>query len=163
MPVSRLTQLLTLHDSVFVHGHTFQGHPTCCAAALEVQKIIQEDNLIDNVKSMGGLLEKLLKDNLSDHPNVGDIRGRGLFWGIELVADKKTKAPLPLADHTAMAVCEKGLEEGYSIGVYPAGGTADDGIRGDAIIISPAFTVTADEIEDVVSRVTRLIQDYFDA
>jgi 4-aminobutyrate aminotransferase-like enzyme len=112
---------------------------------------------------MGRLLEKLLKDNLSDHPNVGDIRGRGLFWGIELVADRKTKAPLPLADHTAMTLCERGLKEEYSIGVYPAGGTADDGIHGDAIIISPAFTVTADEIEHVASRVTLLIQDYFNA
>ncbi|RKU46214.1 hypothetical protein DL546_003009 [Coniochaeta pulveracea] len=149
--------------SVFVHGHTFQGHPTCCAAALEVQKIIQEGNLLDNVKNMGRLLEKLLTDRLSQHPNVGDIRGRGLFWGIELVADKKTKAPLPRADQTAIVLCEKGLEEPYSIGVYPAGGTAEDGIRGDVIIISPAFTVTADEIGDVVSRVTRLIQDHFHA
>jgi adenosylmethionine-8-amino-7-oxononanoate aminotransferase len=137
--------------------------PTCCAAALEVQRIVQEDNLLNNVNTMGFLLEKLLKERLSDHPNVGDIRGRGLFWGIELVAAKQTKAPLPLADHTAMAICEKGLAEEYSIGVYPAGGTAEDGIQGDAIIIAPPFTVTAEEVEIVVSRVTRLIKDHFAA
>lgn len=66
----------------FSHGQTYQGHPLACAAALEVQKIIREEKLVDNVKEMGLLLEGLLKQKLADHPNVGDIRGRGLFWGV---------------------------------------------------------------------------------
>lgn len=67
---------------VFRHGQTYQGHPVACAAALAVQKIIQEQNLLENVRAMGALLESELKRRLKDHPNVGDIRGRGLFWGV---------------------------------------------------------------------------------
>ena len=68
----------------FSHGQTYQGHPVSCAAALEVQRIIKEESLLDNVKRMGRLLEDLLKKGLEGHPNVGDIRGRGLFWGVSL-------------------------------------------------------------------------------
>lgn len=66
----------------FSHGHTYQGHPVACAAALEVQRVIKSENLVDNVRSMGILLEKLLHEYLDPHPHVGNIRGKGLFWGV---------------------------------------------------------------------------------
>lgn len=68
--------------SAFSHGHTYQGHPVSCAAALEVQKIIREDNLVAKVRESGALLSSLLHKYLDDHPYVGDIRGRGLFLGV---------------------------------------------------------------------------------
>jgi adenosylmethionine-8-amino-7-oxononanoate aminotransferase len=146
--------------SVFVHGHTYQGHPAGCAAALEVQRIIQEENLLNNVRAMGTLLSQRLRRKLQDHPNVGDIRGRGLFWGIEFVADKATMAPFPAEDHVTMDICERGVDEEYGINVYPGTGSAD-GIRGDHIIISPAYNVRRDEIAWIAETVARLVDDFF--
>jgi adenosylmethionine-8-amino-7-oxononanoate aminotransferase len=111
---------------------------------------------------MGSLLSRRLQERLGDHPNVGNIRGRGLFWGIEFVADKQTMDPFPVDDHVAMAICERGLSSEYGISVYPGSGSAD-GIRGDHVIISPAFIVREDEIEWIVETVGRLVDDFFQA
>lgn len=72
-------------SGAFSHGHTFQNYPLACAAGLEVQKIIQEENMLQNVRTKGTRLSKLLKKRLGDHPNVGDIRGVGLFWGVSVI------------------------------------------------------------------------------
>ncbi|KAB5555024.1 pyridoxal phosphate-dependent transferase [Coniochaeta sp. 2T2.1] len=157
----KVVDVLSKGSSTFVHGHTYQGHPVGCAAALEVQRIIQEDKLLDNVKAMGLLLSKLLVEKLSGHPNVGDIRGRGLFWGIELVADKQTKAVFPSAAHVSMEICERGLTDDYALSVYPAGGGGAEGLQGDAIIVSPPYTVTKEEIKMLVNTLARMINDYF--
>ncbi|AEO55154.1 hypothetical protein MYCTH_2055700 [Thermothelomyces thermophilus ATCC 42464] len=147
-------------SSVFVHGHTYQGHPAGCAGALEVQRIIREENLLENVRKMGELLSGRLQERLGAHPNVGNIRGRGLFWGIEFVADKATMEPFPVENHVAAAICERGLTKEYSISVYPGTGSAD-GIRGDHIIVSPAYNVHKDEIEWIVDTLGRLVDDFF--
>jgi adenosylmethionine-8-amino-7-oxononanoate aminotransferase len=68
--------------SAFSHGQTYQGHPVSCAAALEVQRILEEENLIQNVFSLGPYLEQLLHSALDSHPNVGNVRGKGFFWGV---------------------------------------------------------------------------------
>lgn len=109
---------------------------------------------------MGTLLSKGLRERVGNHANVGNIRGRGLFWGIEFVSDKEQLSPFPVEEHVAMAICELGLDEKYGIGVYPGTGSFD-GIRGDHIIISPAFNVRKDEIEWIVETVGRLIDDFF--
>lgn len=153
--------MLTQTDSsAFVHGHTYQGHPAGCAAALEVQRIIDEENLLDNVRKMGELLSWRLQERLGAHPNVGNIRGRGLFWGIEFVADKATMEPFPVEDHVAVAICERGLAKEYSISLYPGAGSAD-GIRGDHVIVSPAYNVHEEEIEWIVQTLGRLVDDFF--
>jgi adenosylmethionine-8-amino-7-oxononanoate aminotransferase len=152
--------LLLTNGSAFVHGHTYQGHPAACAAALEVQRIIQEEELLANVRNLGALLSKRLKEELGDHPNVGNIRGRGFFWGVEFVADKQTATPFPAEAHVAMEICELGLAEEYSINMYPGTGTVD-GAQGDHIIISPPFNVTSSDIELIVAAVTRVVNDYF--
>ena len=72
-------------SGVFSHGHTFQNYPLACAAGLEVQKIIREENMLQNIRTKGTRLSKLLKKRLGDHPNVGDIRGAGLFWGVSFI------------------------------------------------------------------------------
>jgi adenosylmethionine-8-amino-7-oxononanoate aminotransferase len=79
---NKVVDVLDKGTGVFINGHTYQGHPISCAAALAVQKIIKEQNLLENVRKMGALLESLLKSRLSQHPHVGNIRGKGLFWGV---------------------------------------------------------------------------------
>jgi adenosylmethionine-8-amino-7-oxononanoate aminotransferase len=79
---ARVTDALDKGTGAFMHGQTYQGHPVACAASLEVQKQVREQNLMSNVMKMGDLLENGLKKKLGDHPHVGDIRGKGLFWGV---------------------------------------------------------------------------------
>jgi adenosylmethionine-8-amino-7-oxononanoate aminotransferase len=79
---SRVVDVLDKGTGSFMHGQTYQGHPISCAVALEVQREIRENKLVENVREMGNLLSSLLTKNLADHPHVGDIRGRGLFWGV---------------------------------------------------------------------------------
>lgn len=111
---------------------------------------------------MGSLLSELLTQGLGSHPNVGDIRGRGLFWGIEFVADKAGAVPFPAEDHVAMDIAELGLGEKYGIAVYPGSGTVD-GIRGDHIIIAPPYNITKEDVKFIAETVSRLVTDYFSA
>ncbi len=143
-----------------MHGHTYQGYPVACTAALEVQRVIQEDDLLPNVRRMGALLSDMLRRRLGSHPNVGDIRGRGLFWGIEFVADKHTARPFAARAHVALEIAERGLGEKYGIAVYPCSGIAN-GVDGDVVVVSPSYTVTEDDIVFIVDTVSRLITDYF--
>ena len=87
----RIVQALAGGSGGFLHGQTYQAHPVACAAALEVQRIIREDNLLDNVRAMGARLETALTERFGNHRHVGDIRGRGLFWALEFVTDRGSK------------------------------------------------------------------------
>ncbi|KAI1176791.1 exocyst complex protein exo70 [Nemania sp. FL0916] len=156
----RVMEAFEKGTGVFVHGHTYQGHPVACAAALEVQRIIREDNLVQNVSDMGNLLSARLKDALASHPNVGDIRGRGLFWGIEFVMDKATKKPFPNSCGVAFQIAELGLTKPYCIAVYPSSGTAD-GVNGDHIIISPPYNISANDVDRIAATVEKLVTNYF--
>ncbi|KAH8681281.1 exocyst complex protein exo70 [Xylariales sp. PMI_506] len=147
----KVVEALENGSGAFVHGHTYQAHPVACAAALQVQKIIQEDRLIDNVEKLGPKLEELLVNKLGNHPNVGDIRGRGFFWGIEFVADKESKTPFPSKNGVAMEIAEIGLQETYGIAIYPGTGTAN-GTDGDHIIVSPPYNATPENLEEIAAR-----------
>ncbi|KAI0177459.1 pyridoxal phosphate-dependent transferase [Pestalotiopsis sp. NC0098] len=157
-----IVDVMSSGTGAFVHGHTYQGHPIACAAALEVQKIVKEENLLENVRSLEPVLSQGLLDSLSQHPNVGNIRGRGFFWGIEFVANKETGEPFPVSAGIAMGLAELGLSEAYGIAVYPGAGTVD-GVNGDHVIVSPAYNTTAEEIEFIVDAIKRLVFDYFKA
>ena len=145
----------------FSHGHTFQGHPVACAAALEVQKIIKERNLLENVQEKGELLRQQLTHRLSDHPHVGNIRGQGLFWGMELVQDKISKQPFTPEEAVAMGIHEMGLQEGNSILLYPGMGSAD-GKRGDYVMIAPPYNVSADEVVRIAQLTEQVVRQFFD-
>ena len=108
----------------------------------------------------GSYLGRLLHEKLSSHPNVGNIRGKGFFWGVELVQDKETKTPFPLSAKVASGLGELGLQDPYNISIYPGTGTAD-GKLGDHFLISPAYDITEQEVEEIVQRVARLVGDYF--
>ena len=133
----------------FMHGHTYQAHPVACAAALAVQQVIREDNLVDNVRLMGERLMAGLTDRLGNHRHVGDIRGRGLFQAIELVADRATKQvfdpALKMHERIKLAAFDNGLA------IYPMGGTID-GRQGDHVVIAPPYIATPDDIDRIVDR-----------
>lgn len=129
-----------------------------CAAITAVQRIIQEDNLVENVKIMGKLLGELLHSALDDHPHVGNVRGRGLFWGIEFVADKATKEPFPVSENISMKVHQAALDLGIS--VYPAGGVAGDGV-GDAVLLAPMYNCTEEDIREIVKVTKEAVEQVF--
>jgi adenosylmethionine-8-amino-7-oxononanoate aminotransferase len=133
----------------FQHGHTYLAHPMACAAALEVQKIISEEHLLDAVKERGAQLERRLTERFGNHRHVGDIRGRGLFQAIELVADRATRTPFDPAlklNHRIKAIAFEG-----GLGCYPGGGTAD-GRRGDHVLLAPPYIATSGDIDMIVDR-----------
>lgn len=78
----RVINVLEKGTGAFSHGQTYQGHPIACAAAAEVQAIVREEKLVQNVREMGAILEEQLKSRMEHHPNVGNIRGKGLFWSV---------------------------------------------------------------------------------
>jgi adenosylmethionine-8-amino-7-oxononanoate aminotransferase len=129
------------------HGQTYNAHPVGCAAALAVQRVIRNERLLGRVEEAGARLMALLTKCFGDHPNVGDIRGRGLLLAIELVADRSTKAPfdpeLAIHQRAKADAVERGLL------IYPSGGTVD-GRRGDHILLAPPYNVTDDELEMIV-------------
>ncbi|WP_338831168.1 aspartate aminotransferase family protein [Bradyrhizobium sp. 27S5] len=154
-PIGAMLASGTIVDTVrdgsgaFQHGHTYLAHPLACAAALEVQKTIAEEKLLDQVKERGRQLEQRLVERFGNHRHVGDIRGRGLFWAIELVADRGTRQPfdpkLKLHQRIKSAAFAGGL------GCYPSGGTAD-GQRGDHVLLAPPYIATPGDIDMIVER-----------
>jgi adenosylmethionine-8-amino-7-oxononanoate aminotransferase len=137
------------HAKPFRHGHTYVGHPIPCAAALAVQRVIRRDNLLDNVMRQGERLRAGLEQRFGNHAHVGDIRGRGLFRAIELVADRGSKMPFDPAANLSEQIKRAALERGLCI--YPGSGTAD-GKTGDHVLIAPPFIVDGETIDMIVGR-----------
>jgi adenosylmethionine-8-amino-7-oxononanoate aminotransferase len=138
------------------HGQTYNAHPVGCAAALAVQRVIREEGLLGRVQDAGAQLMRLLNERFGEHPNVGDIRGRGLLVAIELVADRSSKVPFD----PALAIHERTKADAFERGllIYPGGGTAD-GRSGDHILLAPPYNVTDGELETIVD----LLADTIDA
>ena len=135
----------------FQHGHTYIGHATACAAALEVQRVIEEENLLANVKARGDQLRATLRDRLGDHPHVGDIRGRGLFVGVEFVLERHSKAPFDPQHKLNASIKREAMARGLM--VYPMGGTID-GKQGDHVLLAPPFICTPSDIERIADRLS---------
>ena len=142
----------------FQHGHTYMGHPTACAAALAVQQVIEEDNLLDNVKSMGDKLFEALTARFGNHPLVGDIRGRGLFRALEIVADRGTKEPLDPALQIHAKIKKQAMERGLMC--YPGGGTID-GKQGSHILLAPPFIIDDTHVAEIVDKLDGAMQAAF--
>ncbi|UXU90751.1 aspartate aminotransferase family protein [Burkholderia sp. S-53] len=150
----RIYRTIVDGSGFFQHGHTYLGHATACAAALEVQRVIAEENLLDNVKARGDQLRASLREHYGTHPHVGDVRGRGLFVGVELVRDRDSKATFDPALKLHAAVKREAMQRGLM--VYPMGGTID-GVHGDHILIAPPFVCTAQQIDTIVERLSGAI------
>lgn len=136
-------------SGAFQHGHTYLAHPLACAAALAVQDVIREDNLLEQVKQRGRQLEQRLTERFGNHRHVGDIRGRGLFWAIELVADRASRTSFDPALKLNQRIKAEAFANG--LGCYPGGGTVD-GIRGDHVLLAPPYIASADEIDQIVDK-----------
>ncbi|MBO9537310.1 aspartate aminotransferase family protein [Herbaspirillum sp.] len=145
----RIYEAVLQGSGFFQHGHTYIGHATACAAAIAVQQVIREERLLDNVRQRGEQLRAALRERFAEQANVGDIRGRGLFVGVELVADRASKAPLDPALRTHARVKAEAMERGLL--VYPMGGTID-GRSGDHILLAPPFIATRQDIDRIVER-----------
>ncbi len=150
----RIVEAMRRGSGFFQHGHTYLGHPVACAAALAVQRAIRDEHLLEAVRRRGAQLDALLRERLGRHPNVGDIRGRGLFVGLELVADRASKAALAPELRTHARIKAKAMELGLLC--YPAGGTID-GEKGDHVLLAPPFNVTIDHLEELVDKLARTL------
>lgn len=136
----------------FQHGHTYIGHATACAAALEVQRVIADEGLLDNVRERGEQLRAQLRERFADHQAVGDVRGRGLFVGVEFVADRGTKQPFDPSLRLHAALRREAMARGLM--VYPMGGTVD-GRQGDHVLLAPPFICSAEQIDIIVERLAQ--------
>ncbi len=151
-----LIDTLESGSGLFQHGHTYIGHATACAAGLAVQKVIRDENLLERVVAAGADLKTRLQNAFADHSNVGDVRGRGLFIGIELVADRDSKTPFE-ADAKVAAKIKKAAMQNRLV-CYPGNGTAD-GISGDHILLAPPYIIDEDIAQQIVDRVAKSIDE----
>ncbi len=146
---SRIFRAFAEGSGFFQHGHTYMAHAMACAAALAVQETIARDDLLANVRAMGARLRQRLESRFGNHPHVGDIRGRGLFLGLELVRDRGTREPFDSREKLHARVKRAAMARGLM--VYPSGGTID-GVRGDHVLLAPPFISTAATIDAIVER-----------
>ncbi|MFL9865330.1 aspartate aminotransferase family protein [Paraburkholderia fungorum] len=151
----RIYQTIVGGSGFFQHGHTYIGHATACAAALEVQRVIADDRLLPNVLARGEQLRGRLREHYAQHPHIGDVRGRGLFVGVELVRDRATRTPFDAELKLHAAIRREAFSRGLM--VYPMGGTVDGKI-GDHVLLAPPFICTARDIDEIVSRLTDAIE-----
>jgi len=135
----------------FQHGHTYMGHPVACACGLEVQRVIEEEGLLANVRAMGTALEAALLERFGNHPHVGDIRGRGLFRGLELVADRASKTPFDPGAMLHARVKREAMARGLMC--YPMGGTVD-GAAGDHVLLAPPFIIDESHVEAIAGTLS---------
>ena len=165
-PISALLTSREIFDTIrdgsgfFQHGHTYLGHPLACAAALATQKIIEEEDLLSRVRHLGGLLMDGLKDRFKDHPYIGDIRGRGLFQGIEFVENRETKTPFAPESQLHTKIKKAAFARGLM--VYPMAGTID-GKAGHHLLLAPPFIMNDAQVSEIIDLLDISLQDVFRA
>lgn len=149
-------QTIAQGTGFFQHGHTYIGHPIACAAALAVQKKIRDCDLVARAAVMGERLDAALHESFGNHPNVGDIRGRGLFRAIEFVADRSSKTPFDPKHALHAKIKQAALARGLIC--YPMGGTID-GTRGDHVLLAPPFIVDDEVIGELNQKLSAAVAD----
>lgn len=150
----KIVEAMSAGSGFFQHGHTYLGHAVACAAALAVQQVIERDGLLQKVQRGAHVLQALLAEKFANHPQVGEVRGRGYFWGVELVAERAGKTPFDPARRLHARVKSEAFARGLL--VYPMGGTVD-GRYGDHILLAPPFIVTDDELALIVERLAQAV------
>jgi adenosylmethionine-8-amino-7-oxononanoate aminotransferase len=145
----RVIEALAAGSGFFQHGHTYIGHPVAAAAALAVQKVMKRDRLVERCRAQGEKLRARLHAAFGAHPHVGDIRGRGLFYALELVRDRAGKEPFDPALRLHARVKAAAMQAGLMC--YPMGGTID-GRRGDHVLLAPPFIIEDHELDLVIER-----------
>lgn len=159
-PIGAVMVSTTIRDTIrdgtgfFQHGHTYIGHATACAAALAVQQQIEQRDLLANVRAMGNLLKDRLVQRFGEHPHVGDIRGRGLFLGLELVRDRATRQPFDTARRLHARIKTQAMQAGLIC--YPMGGTID-GQHGDHVLLAPPYIIDGSHVDEIVDKLGKAI------
>jgi len=151
---ARVIDAIAQGSGFFQHGHTYIGHPMACAAALAVQRVFKRDRLVERCAQQGEKLAARLQAEFGSHPHVGEIRGRGLFRALELVADRATKAPFDPSRGISARVRAEGMAAGLLC--YPMAGTID-GKHGDHVLLAPPFIVDDGELDLLVERLRTAI------
>ncbi|WP_333830382.1 aspartate aminotransferase family protein [Pararhodobacter sp.] len=160
-PIGALLVSKQIYDAVdagsgfFQHGHTYMGHAMAAAGAGAVLRVIHERGLLAQVRARGDQLQDALQAEFGQHPHIGDIRGRGLFRGLELVAERDSKAAFDPARKLHARVKAAAMEEGLIC--YPMGGTID-GARGDHILLAPPFIVSEAQIGELTGKLSRALR-----
>jgi adenosylmethionine-8-amino-7-oxononanoate aminotransferase len=145
--------IVQAHGAVLT-GHTYSGHTAACAAGLAVQRIIERDALLSRVRTRGAALLSTLQDSLARFAQVGDVRGRGYFIGIEFVRDRVTKAPFPQERGLGQQIATQAFEDGLIC--FPCAGNAGAGL-GDTLIVAPPYNASEDELSELVDKLTRAV------
>ncbi|MFN3953475.1 MAG: aspartate aminotransferase family protein [Pararhodobacter sp.] len=159
-PIGALLASGRIYDAIaegsgfFQHGHTYMGHAMAAAAAEAVLRSIEARDLLAQVRARGVELDSALQSAFGQHPHVGDIRGRGLFRGIELVEDRESKAPFDPARKLHARIKAAAMNEGLIC--YPMGGTID-GMRGDHILLAPPFILSSDQVGELTAKLDRAL------
>ncbi len=160
MPIGAMLCSATIYEAIaagsgsFQHGHTYHAHPMSAAAGAAVVRAIRDRGLVDRVQRQGETLAATLQEAFGQHAHVGDLRGRGLFRGLELVADRETKQPFDPARKLHARIKAAAMEEGLI--VYPAGGTVN-GREGDHVLIAPPFIIEDAQIDELVGKLGRAL------
>ena len=160
-PIGALLTSARIYDAIaagsgfFQHGHTYMGHAMAAAGAGAVLRAIEERGLLSQVRERGEELDQALRARFGQHPHVGDIRGRGLFRGIELVEDRETKATFDPARKLHTKIKSAAMEEGLIC--YPMGGTID-GVHGDHVLLAPPFILTSDQVGELTEKLGRAVE-----
>jgi adenosylmethionine-8-amino-7-oxononanoate aminotransferase len=152
----RIVDAMSNGSGFFQHGHTYLGHPVACAAALAVQRVIKRDGLLAKVRSDGEAFGVMLRDAFGEHPYVGDIRGRGFFWGIELVSDRGSKRPFDPQLQVNAKIKKAAMARGLLC--YPFGGTVD-GRSGDHVLLAPPYIATRQDLASIAGLLLSSIDD----
>jgi adenosylmethionine-8-amino-7-oxononanoate aminotransferase len=160
-PIGALVVAKPIYEAVtggsgfFQHGYTYLGHAAACAGALAVQQRLRQDGVLARVQPMGRALEEALRGAFAEHPHVGDIRGRGLLWALEMVMNRSSRQPFDPEMRLHARIKQEALEVGLLC--YPMGGTID-GIRGDHVLLAPPFVIEPGQIEELVNKLGRALQ-----
>lgn len=142
----------------FQHGHTYLGHPTAAAASVAVINKLVDNDLMNRTQVMGQKLQSALQDSFGHHPHIGDIRGRGLFRGLEIVEDRETKQPFS----PEKAIHKKVKKAAIDVGLfcYPMGGTID-GVQGDHVLLAPPFIMEDKHIDEITDKLSKAFGQVF--
>ncbi|MBI3376071.1 MAG: aspartate aminotransferase family protein [Betaproteobacteria bacterium] len=150
----KIYQAVVSGSGFFQHGHTYLGHAAACAGALAVHRRLYRGGLLERVTPMGRMLESKLRAAFEMHVHVGDIRGRGLFWTLELVEDRVEKEPFDPKRKLNAQLKKAALAEGLMC--YPMGGTVD-GTRGDHVLFAPPFIIEPAQLDELVEKFSRAL------
>lgn len=152
----RIVEVLKRGSGRFIHGHTYGGNPLSCATGVAVLNYMLKNGLIENAHKVGEYLGSSMKRELEDIPIVGEIRGIGMMWGIEIVKDRERREPFPRRENVASRAFNLLMEKGLL--VYPGSGAAD-GVNGDHFMVAPPLILKKEEADEIVSILREGLMD----